>query len=550
VKVGNQEFNVKDGQEVPIGKRHQSIADGTVSREHGFVGRDAEGTYIRDNSSKNGTWIKRAGAEDFERIPVNENVHLKPGDEVRLGGKNGEKLDVTDVRPKLNSDDLAAATGKGGDQALFVGQDFENLTTAERLAVIEKLKGRVTELADNKKVNDFLDRSLQKMDNWKEDLAPVAKRLDDSEKAFNDLAARFNEEIVPDFYHALDDKSDFFKKDVMRPLLESDPEKLKLYDDFLKAREIRANDQKALNQAVQERLGDVQKVMDDFADANGLPRIKVTAHDKLNGAEGAYAPGQGEIKILKRDLLNNADTADFIGTLYHEFTHSQQDSLIVRSLVDHVSKTGPINTPEGIQRVQELYKTMTGKELTPKHLDEVIKARNGKPLTPDEMAKARDLMDAFKSNNPPGDQYKLAAQDFRVTKGRLDALEKDPVNGAFLLTEKLSNDKGGTLAKHLFGDELPPSVKKLIDDMGDFDSEGVWPKPPMTKPEANKILADAMKQRMQDINEYRKGAWAKYIDGIHEQEAWLVGAEIRQAAKVRNVQSVANTPEGVVLGLE
>lgn len=52
------------------------IAEATISRAHAAIGYDAEGFYVQDLGSTNGTMINGARAE---------RQALKPGDEIQMG---------------------------------------------------------------------------------------------------------------------------------------------------------------------------------------------------------------------------------------------------------------------------------------------------------------------------------------------------------------------------------------------------------------------------------------------------------------------------------
>jgi YD repeat-containing protein len=81
------------------------------------LARDADGRMLMLDHSEAGTWVKRAGSDKFERIPLGEPVPVKPGDEVRLGSDTGPKLEMgTAKRPEgsLGRAGSDAATAKPG----------------------------------------------------------------------------------------------------------------------------------------------------------------------------------------------------------------------------------------------------------------------------------------------------------------------------------------------------------------------------------------------------------------------------------------------------
>src|SRR4030095_13999547 len=92
-RLGNKDLDLGVGDEIRLGRDIQGLDDAKVSRNHAVVGRDSQGLYIKDNGSSNGTYIKRHGTEGFQKINTGEKVHIHPGDDVRLGGADGPKLE-------------------------------------------------------------------------------------------------------------------------------------------------------------------------------------------------------------------------------------------------------------------------------------------------------------------------------------------------------------------------------------------------------------------------------------------------------------------------
>src|SRR5262249_40918312 len=97
VLIDNQKVQLKDGQ-IVIGRAHTAtdgatVGDMRVSGEHGTLRWDEQqrSFYFSDNSTY-GTWVKREGAADFDRLVSNREVKIGPRDEVRLGSPDGPEL--------------------------------------------------------------------------------------------------------------------------------------------------------------------------------------------------------------------------------------------------------------------------------------------------------------------------------------------------------------------------------------------------------------------------------------------------------------------------
>jgi hypothetical protein len=116
-----------DGK-VVVGAKHQpeavgfrngdrDVVDGLVSREHGTLEFDPEtGDYHYTDHSMNGTYIKRAGSEVYEKIH-NKSTKIGPHDEVRLGSEDGPQLTVTTSRGR-KLDDGSVVYQKGNGQLI------------------------------------------------------------------------------------------------------------------------------------------------------------------------------------------------------------------------------------------------------------------------------------------------------------------------------------------------------------------------------------------------------------------------------------------------
>ncbi|MFO7822250.1 MAG: FHA domain-containing protein [Lentisphaeria bacterium] len=107
-----------DSDDTTVGRAHEctiSIQNDTeISRFHCSVHRHVDGTYwVIDTASKNGTFL------NGKRI-LNEEVQLKPGDIVRVGGTNLKftKVSAYDTGAAFQEAEEDLEQGKGLNQAL------------------------------------------------------------------------------------------------------------------------------------------------------------------------------------------------------------------------------------------------------------------------------------------------------------------------------------------------------------------------------------------------------------------------------------------------
>src|SRR5262249_52381406 len=125
--------------------------------------------------------------------------------------------------------------------------------------------------------------------NWT-DITPLAEKADKAEKALKEANKAYYSTLGKDSALRgvdLDNVAD------VRKAVAGDPEKLRLVDELERARIARDESKRALNQALEPRMAEVQKVMDQLADSQGLPRVKITTED-LGGkaAVGDYIDGE------------------------------------------------------------------------------------------------------------------------------------------------------------------------------------------------------------------------------------------------------------------
>jgi|GEM_PF-3993016 len=115
LKIGRQDLGL-------IGVQSGEI----VSSKHGEIIWDAkQQMYLLRDHSKNGTYVKRAGSNDFIKVHGTtekpEGIYLGPGDEIRLGAKNGPELKINMPNAERHLE-LASKGPKGDTQIFFDGR--------------------------------------------------------------------------------------------------------------------------------------------------------------------------------------------------------------------------------------------------------------------------------------------------------------------------------------------------------------------------------------------------------------------------------------------
>jgi hypothetical protein len=520
-----------------------AVALAIKSGEH-FIAPDPANPTVEIRHSNGDVTVVRSGQE----------YKFLPGDEIS-GMSRAQMADVASV----GTSERGRITSNGSDERLWVPErDLTSMSHEERVAIAGVLRDNLTGLAQNHPIDSFIESALKTTGGWSEDLSRSAEKIATYKEPLDIARMRYQNEVVPDLAGRLSPNElldrDLVVRELKRMVADGElsqadaAKRLTILKALEQLREPYGDNLKVLNQALEKRRVDLEKMLNQFADSEGLPRTKLQLSDDLGSARASYA--DGVIRLRKDAIYNTKNTAELLETLYHEFVHQEQDNTIVRMLIDHVEKsTGGKMTAIGADeaaRIRKLYKDLTTRELKSGFLEDVFTARGSKELAPGESARARKLVEAFRDNSPPGQEYADSVNHFRMAKRELRSLRSDKnPNAAWLLLERLAADKGGTLSEHLFGSKVPPpEIQKLIDIQKAFLNGGNvdWP-----RKNATELLGNLLQTRISEINEARKLAYDKYFSGIHEKEAWYVGERVRLRAKDRGATNGegASSPESL-----
>ncbi len=512
----------------------------------------------------------KAGSTGFQAI--SEHYNLKPGERIspeqldelaKMSGAEGatarynEDGDIELIQKapasQANLGDVPSAVdspARTGKDSIPTNADDNKPWTPERdLTRIPNegkedflARARASELYKADVVTEFVEGAEGVAGRWG-DLTPLSERVAASHSALERARIQYENEIIDKLPE--DMQSFGWHTDRVRKVLADNPEALEVLDAFVRRRDENGDAVKQLNKALQTRQTDLQAAVNKFANAQGLPEVKVLLQEDkfMPGAAAKYV--DGTIILRKSSLLNPEEAPDLIGNMYHELAHNEQDYLIIRSLADEI-RVGAELTTRQILEIKELYAERTGGTLRDEYLLKAISQRDGYYLSPENTARAKELAEAFKNNAPVGQAWIDAGNTFRTVRGDLKRLEEGN-DGSF----KLIRDIAGN-AKHaqrLFGDEIPPDVRVLIDlYQRKVKGEDIaWP-----DEKAKEVLTDHITRRMEGINVERREAYDRYMAGSHEQEAFVIGERARLMAEHSDVPEPRGTtggPEDVTVGL-
>ncbi|HEY9870198.1 MAG TPA: hypothetical protein V6D08_13610 [Candidatus Obscuribacterales bacterium] len=520
-------------------------ADGTVYRMYRINEGTAEaGTYVPDGNYK------------VEMPPKKPIEPRGPGDQTQADippesgrGRPPESGPRSETLPREAAEDPQ--------------MNWAEIPKDKRLEMVRRAERSDLYKAEN--VDDFVRRANEVTSKW-DNRSDLTANFETGREHLVSAYGRYRQEVQepltavltkmgksPEEIQRLVGNTDEVRKllqneDVVKLLKKEFPtanpeQQLKTVDGLAEARKAFGQQHEALEAVAKERAEQIQKMMDKYAEEHGLPKVKVRLMDEV-GANGTYRPGEGILSINKTDVLAAKDPAKLIDTMYHELAHAEQDSLIIRHLVDkaHVDRFPP--SKEDLEFIRVTYEAETGRPLTDEHLNRVLEAARDpnnpehfKPLSDADTTRAKELIADSQKYPWPGEKVAELNNDIRVARSELLKLQNDP-NESMRLLEKLGDNSGDSkvLSKRLFGSETPPpEIQKLINDLRD-------PSKTFDTAVAREILVGRIKENA-DLNEaWIKDAWQRYFDNPDEQEAWLIGKRAGIAARESNVPGSDPSP--------
>jgi len=411
--------------------------------------------------------------------------------------------------------------------------DHADIPLEERPAVIENI--RQNELAKPDVMNGYIQDGLALTKKW-QDLSELAREVKANEEVVKELRSRLFDdthdqlatELVdrlvdggmkePDALRVAYDPAklrELAATDAgVRDFFANNPEKLNMVDRLVHADELKS----AFNEAVSQRQTQLQELMNCFAEQHHLPKPEVRLVDGqvLGTASGLYH--DGVILLNVNDVMSNKEPAKMLDNLYHENIHNQQDSLMIRKLVDDFERERgfPISKPPTADEIAEIQrKYVDPGQLSEKHLAEVLAARNGEVLTGEQSKRAAALLrDWGKEGLGPYAQY---WDNIFFSNDQLQKLWQP--GGANTLIEQLSH--GDTkLCKSLFGTETPPNeVQDLITA---FQRSGGH----VNEVQAGELLGGLMQKNTEQLLIAQEALYKQYLNNIHELEAGVIGRTI------------------------
>ncbi|MCA9815273.1 MAG: hypothetical protein KC652_09160, partial [Cyanobacteria bacterium HKST-UBA01] len=225
---------------------------------------------------------------------------------------------------------------------------------------------------------------------------------------------------------------------------------------------------KESSELFEESARSMQKSLDDFADANGIPRFELSIEYRTD-AFGAYEAGQGKLKLSAVDLIRSEDLPEadgnlnrIIATILHESKHVEQDQLVIRYLAD---KTG-VKPGQDLAPLLQEYDRRLGRPLDPQWAGRVLERPASGPEIAMNASRAETLIDSMSSvsmsaNIVARQPHHYAAAVMEDVMAKITGNSPDVLKAVNTLTGVGPNGKSNI--EYIFGNQIPDSIKFLQD---------------------------------------------------------------------------------------
>jgi len=379
--------------------------------------------------------------------------------------------------------------------------------------------------------DEFSQRMAKVREGWKEDLAPSMERVRQLEKPIKDARRNLDKEI--------DSLRTAGKSEADIEKLRLDPSSpvSKLNKKWQDLADENQTLTKRINEVAQARRDQLQTEINSFVKQhnlnnpnNPLPEIKIQVAEHMHAA-GGYAFGEGVVVLPKADLVSAGGGAGLSRATFHEMVHVQQDMDIIRASIHATTDGGKL--PFDAEMVRAQYKESTGKDLSENWLNTIVKqTQNAPPLTPTQLTRANNLAMEIKAARPIAPESSELGNTARLLQKRADALRnpKDAQSLNQLMADLSDPTNGPSLAKHLFGDQIPADVQKMMKDWAALPKDNGLAKGFKASPEAKSSLAKQLDARREVINNQHKKLIDDYAGTQLEREAYGFDGNVREPA--------------------
>jgi hypothetical protein len=284
----------------------------------------------------------------------------------------------------------------------------------------------------------------------------------------------------------------------------------------------------APQEVVLDRAKAVVQAINSFAEANNMPRLKLSLPDasdqaSLVAGKMLFDRTDGYIAIKPQDLLRSpgTDGAEMTAArLYHEIGHNKQvyDIFKVEAARLGVPKSGAVDVVQRAElREQMQWQLALGHEnITDSYMDRLLQTwqKDTTPITAAARLRAEQLIGGFVRMADPGPQYVSAAEQ-AAEANRLQQLVRN--GGTDGVNQALNELRSPAAQRQVFGYTVPDAVAQMT------------MKPAGTAGAAEaRVLDETLGQFISGRNDVRQAKYLKYMEPP-ELEAWI----LQQKALIR-----------------
>lgn len=297
----------------------------------------------------------------------------------------------------------------------------------------------------------------------------------------------------------------------------------------------------ALSQAApinyNERVSDVQTLMNNACDKAGIPRNALVLLPDLGDAAGTYLDGRISIRESTFKTYGDAELASLI---FHETVHSEQQFMFTRKMADDLGLVG--DATENTAALRAEYRKVTGDELSETYAFKVLKARNDVPLTEVERASATELLKTWMSRESIPELYTMS-QNTIVSLN--STIEKVRGEGGDAYFKGLMTSERSTLPNTLNEEYIAEKSRILMtfDEAAKEDwqrrlaqiekeaTENI--KAGRSNDQVRERFASLFQEGTEHVNAWRQLELSRYAGQRHEWDAYWAGAVIERDMKER-----------------
>ncbi len=269
-----------------------------------------------------------------------------------------------------------------------------------------------------------------------------------------------------------------------------------------------------LDKIANQRTAELLEEINAFANANGLPPIKLVIERTMIGAAGGYDFGSGAIHIPGELLLGRGQGEALKESLFHELIHHAQ-AREVAALALHQSGGN-------VARAVEKFAELTGRKVTEEFINDVSKLKDlrtdpvsGQPWGSARIATAMELAEGIKFSKSIAAESNAFTREAQFIASTMDRIATK--QGLDHFFEMYNSKEGEALKQRLFPEGVPEQVEQQYRLWSQRRNQSPGSFSPS---QACKTLEVALQERLARINERNRQMFEEYAKNPIERDAY------------------------------